>query len=123
MKEIHGDIFDFLYDRTKRMLLNASGTVTSGIPQGSVLGRLMTADDVIQINDLPDAFDSYDYLLADPGVYFNGRAVTYATNFLAMRLTFQLVACRATNSFLVYSLDSKYTMSVNNNFVCFKLHL
>ena len=70
--DIIGWISDFLYDRTQRVLINghpsASGKVTSGIPQGSVLGPLLF---VIYINVLPDAVDSYAYLFADDTKLFS----------------------------------------------------
>ena len=61
-----------MFGRTQRVLVNghpsASGKVTSGIPQGSVLGPLLF---VIYINDLPDAVDSFAYLFADDTKLFS----------------------------------------------------
>ena len=70
--DIIGWISDFLRDRTQRVLVNgfpsSVGHVTSGIPQGSVLGPLLF---VLYINDLPDAVDSYAYLFADDTKLFS----------------------------------------------------
>ena len=65
---ILGWISSFLKDRTHQVIVNGaksgSAKVTSGIPQGSVLGPLLF---VIYINDLPDVVDkdSFIYLFAD----------------------------------------------------------
>ena len=40
--------------------------------------------------------------VSESGVYISGRAVAYATNVLAMQLTFQLVARHATNFFSLF---------------------
>ena len=59
-------IEDFLKNRTQKVMVNGAGSewenVTSGIPQGSVLGPILF---VIYINDLPDTVESDSYLLAD----------------------------------------------------------
>ncbi|XP_069114292.1 uncharacterized protein [Argopecten irradians] len=57
---------DFLVNRQQRVIINGEtskwGRVTSGIPQGSVLGPLLF---VIYINDLPEMIKSTVYLFAD----------------------------------------------------------
>lgn len=59
-------IKDFLSDRKQRVVLNGTHStwtnVTSGIPQGSVLGPILF---IIYINDLPDAIHNFVKLFAD----------------------------------------------------------
>ena len=64
--EILGWITAFLSNRTQQVTVNGESSefkkVTSGIPQGSVLGLLLF---VIFINDLPEQVNSECYLFAD----------------------------------------------------------
>ena len=65
-------IQDFLRDRQQRVVVGGaqskSSSVTSGIPQGSVLGPLLF---VLYINDLPDFVDNYIRLFADDTKVFS----------------------------------------------------
>ena len=59
-------IRNFLYGRTQEVVIEGkkskTAPVTSGIPQGSVLGPLLF---LIYVNDLPDMLDSNIQLFAD----------------------------------------------------------
>ena len=68
---LHTWISDFLSERRQRVVVgNEKSTwkpVTSGIPQGSVLGPILFT---IFINDMPDAVDSFMKLFADDSKLF-----------------------------------------------------
>ena len=63
---------DFLADRKQRVIINGSSSewisITSGIPQGSVLGPILF---LVFINDLPDAMSVCIRLLADDSKIFS----------------------------------------------------
>ena len=68
-------VADFLRDRTQRVMVNGEASswkkVTSGIPQGSVLGPSLF---VIYINDLPESIQSkYRIFADDTKVYSEGE--------------------------------------------------
>ena len=64
-------IRDFLSNRQQRVVINGTHSVwapvTSGIPQGSVLGPLLF---VIFVNDMPDVVKSFLYMFADDAKLF-----------------------------------------------------
>ena len=67
---VHGKVLqcikDFLWNRTQQVVLNGqiSGSipVTSGVPQGSVLGTLLF---VMFVNDIPSIVSNPTFMLAD----------------------------------------------------------
>ena len=73
---IHGHLYswieDFLKERKQKVVLNGEesswATVSSGIPQGSVLGPTLF---LIYINDLPEVVDSVIKLFADDTKLYN----------------------------------------------------
>ena len=76
-------IQDFLSNRTQRVIINGTQsedrTVTSGIPQGSVLGPILF---VLYINDLPSRVKSEIRLFADDTKLFTRSDIDGATDTL-----------------------------------------
>ena len=77
-------IRNFLYGRTQEVVIEGkkskTAPVTSGIPQGSVLGPLLF---LIYVNDLPDMLDSNIQLFADDTKIF--RTIQSQSDALAMQ--------------------------------------
>ena len=76
-------ITDFLQDRSQKVIINGISssvkTVTSGIPQGSVLGPILF---VMYINDLPSCVQSSIRLFADDTKVFTRSDIQGATEML-----------------------------------------
>ena len=83
--KVHSWIKEFLTDRSQKVVIEGkssdSANITSGIPQGSVLGPILF---LIFINDLPDVILSFIKLFADNAKLF-GRV-----NSIMQGLTFQV---------------------------------
>ena len=83
MDPVLGWIESFLSNRVQQVVVNNAASkwsaVSSGIPQGSVLGPLLF---VIFINDLPNLVDSDVYLFADDTKIFNIITKKEDTNIL-----------------------------------------
>ena len=81
--KIYNWIKDFLTDRKQRVVLNGISsdwtTVTSGIPQGSVLGPVLF---LIFINDLPEVVENYIKLFADDTKLYARVGTDYQRNSL-----------------------------------------
>ena len=72
IRHILGWIRNFLIGRSQRVVINSAKSewapVTSGIPQGSVLGPVLF---IIYVNDLPDIIHSSIQMFADDTKVFN----------------------------------------------------
>ena len=68
---IHSWINDFLYNRTQRVVVRGkvspASKVTSGVPQGTVLGPLLF---LVYINDMPNSVSSDISLFADDALLY-----------------------------------------------------
>ena len=74
-------IREFLHERRQKVVINGESSswndVTSGVPQGSVLGPVLF---VLFINDFPDTIQSSLYLFADDTKVFNPLISSYDAN-------------------------------------------
>ena len=81
-----GWIEDFITNRKQRVVINDKcsqwGNVTSGIPQGSVLGPILF---VIYINDMPKNFRTYSPLFADDTKLFEQITLNDTQNAITLQ--------------------------------------
>jgi len=130
---IRGKMFlwikDFLYNRVQRVVINSSCSewvkVTSGIPQGSVLGPILF---LLFINDLPNNISSKIKIFADDTKLYNSssnhlllqsdldRLVSWSSMWL---LPFNIDKCSVMyygkqNTCLEYVMDSSVLTRVDN---------
>ena len=116
---IKGKVLDwiknFLSDRTQCVIINnissKEGRVTSGIPQGSVLGPLLF---VIYINDLPDCVDKFTlvFLFADDTKLF--RQIKSSADVLILQSDIERL-CEWSNKWLLrFHPDKCVAMHIGN---------
>ena len=110
---ILGWIKAFLTDRKQQVQVNGSKSewmdVTSGIPQGSVLGPVLF---VIYINDLPDCIHSETYLFADDTKIF--RTITSEEDCKILQEDLKSAVLWSEKWLLRFHPDKCKSMSVGN---------
>ena len=108
-----GSLKSYLIGRRQRVCVHDTVSlwhnVTSGIPQGSVLGPVLF---LLYINDLPDNVTSNVYMFADDAKIYRIRLLTKIPPFYKMILTVCKVGQPNGSSILIY-INAMLCLSIN----------
>ena len=112
---IKGKILDwiraFLIGRNQSVLVNgelsSSGSVTSGIPQGTVLGPILF---VVYINDILENITSDGFLFADDTKIF--RAITSRSDALHLQADIDSLKCWSEKWGMEFNLDKCHVLTL-----------